>query len=113
LGLTIGVIRLAESVIEVEGLTKEYDGLTAVNEVSFKVSRGEVFSLVGPNGAGKTTTVEILECLRDPTDGSAKVFGFDVGKQGDEIKSRIGVLPQDFNTFERLTVCENVGLWPG
>lgn len=104
------VIILAESVIEVEGLTKEYDGLTAVDEVSFEVSRGEIFSLVGPNGAGKTTTVEILECLRNPTDGSARVFGFDVTREEDEIKKRIGVLPQDFNTFERLTVCENVGL---
>ncbi len=101
---------MTEKVIEVRNLTKKYDGLTAVDRVSFDVLKGEVFSLVGPNGAGKTTTVEILECLRKPTEGSAKVFGYDVLDEEEKIKKRIGVVPQEFNTFDRLTVEENVSL---
>ena len=99
-----------EKIIEVHDLTKKYKDVVAVNKVSFAVHRGEIFSLVGPNGAGKTTTVEILECLRAPTHGSAHVLGFDVTTQEAEIKKRIGVMPQDFNAFERLTVRENVHL---
>ncbi len=99
-----------EKVIEVRELSKQYKTVTAVNKVSFDVYKGEIFSLVGPNGAGKTTTVEILECLRTPTAGSATVLGFDVVREDKEIKKRIGVMPQDFNAFERLTVRENVEL---
>lgn len=99
-----------EKVIEVEELVKRYKNVVAVNGISFDVYRGEIFSLVGPNAAGKTTTVEILECLRTPTSGSATVLGFDVTRNEDTIKRRIGVMPQDFNTFERLTVTENVEL---
>lgn len=99
-----------EKVIEVEELVKCYKNVVAVNGISFDIYRGEIFSLVGPNAAGKTTTVEILECLRTPTSGSATVLGFDVTRNEDTIKRRIGVMPQDFNTFERLTVTENVEL---
>lgn len=99
-----------EVVVEVEKLVKQYKDVLAVDEISFNVHQGEIFSLVGPNGAGKTTTVEILECLRNPTDGSAKVLGLDVVEEGAKIKKRIGVMPQDFNTFERLTVRENIEL---
>lgn len=99
-----------KKVIEVEKLTKRYGNVTAVNGISFDVFHGEIFSLVGPNGAGKTTTVEILECLRKPTSGTAKVFGFDVVREERKIKRRIGVMPQEFNTFDRLTVRENVEL---
>lgn len=101
---------MSKKVIEVNDLTKNYGDLTAVNNVSFEIEEGEIFSLVGPNGAGKTTTVEILECLREPTSGEAKVFGFDVRTEDKEIKKRIGVLPQEFNTFNRLTIKENLNL---
>jgi ABC-2 type transport system ATP-binding protein len=67
-----------EAVIQVDSLVKKYGNLAAVNDISFTVNRGEVFSFVGPNGAGKTTTVEILVCLRDLTAGNASVLGFDV-----------------------------------
>ena len=99
-----------EKIVEVTELVKHYKSVIAVNGISFDVYKGEIFSLVGPNGAGKTTTVEILECLRMPTSGSAYVLGFDVKKEESKIKKRIGVMPQDFNTFERLTVKENVEL---
>ena len=99
-----------KKVIEVRGLVKRYGDIVAVDNISFDVYRGEIFSMVGPNGAGKTTTVEILECLRKPTSGAAKVFGLDLVRNETKIKERIGVVPQEFNTFERLTVKENVEL---
>ncbi|MFW5928174.1 MAG: ABC transporter ATP-binding protein [Thermoplasmatota archaeon] len=97
-------------VIDVKTLSKHYDEVKAVDNISFTVKEGEVFSLVGPNGAGKTTTVEILECLREPTSGRAKVLGYDIIENEDKIKERVGVMPQDFSTFERLTAKENIKL---
>lgn len=96
--------------IEVRGLVKTYEKLTAIDGITFDVNKKEVFSFLGPNGAGKTTTVEILECLRDPTAGEAYVLGHDVRKHDDQeaIKRKIGVLPQDFNALDWLTVFENV-----
>lgn len=97
-----------EYAIEVEGLTKLYGDLKAVNNISFKVRKGEVFAFLGPNGAGKTTTVEIIETIRNPTKGKVKVLGYDISKSTREIKERIGVLPQEFISFERLTVKETL-----
>jgi ABC-2 type transport system ATP-binding protein len=99
--------------IEVQELTKRYGQLIAVNGISFAVNRGEIFAFLGPNGAGKTTTVEILECLRKPTSGRAYVLGFDIEKNQREIKKRTGVLPQDFYTYERLTVKETIQYYAG
>lgn len=99
--------------IEVETLTKRYGDLTAVNGVSFTVDRGEIFAFLGPNGAGKTTTVEMLECLRKPTSGKAYVLGYDISKDQANIKKRTGVLPQDFYTYERLTVKETIEYFAG
>jgi len=99
-----------DSVIEVNSLVKKYGDKTAVNGISFEVNHGKIFAFCGPNGAGKTTTVEILECLRSPTSGNAKILGLDISRSGDvrEIRKRIGVLPQDFNTFDLLTVKETL-----
>ena len=99
--------------IEVDSLVKKYGGLTAVDSISFTINEGEIFSFLGPNGAGKTTTVEVLECLRKPTSGRAYVLGFDISKDQDEIKKKIGVLPQEFNTFDSLTVRENLQYFAG
>ena len=99
-----------ERVVEVRNLRKEYGSVVAVDGVSFDIHAEERVALVGPNGAGKTTTVEILECLRTPTSGSATVLGLDVGSDARAIKDRIGVVPQSFHTFDRLTVRENVAL---
>lgn len=99
--------------IRVEGLTKRYGELTAVDNVSFTVKRGEIFAFLGPNGAGKTTTVEMLECLRKPTSGKAYVLGYDVSKDRESIKRKTGVLPQDFYTYERLTVKETIQYFAG
>lgn len=89
-------------------MVKRYQDVVAVDGISFAVPKGEIFAFLGPNGAGKTTTVEILECLRKPTRGDASVLGFDVRKDEKEIRKTIGVLPQEFNTYERLTVKENI-----
>jgi len=99
-----------EPVVRVRNLTKRYGDLTAVDGASFEIHPEEVFALVGPNGAGKTTIVEILECLRTPTEGSATVLGHDVSASPRAIKAEIGVVPQSFHTFDRLTVRENVAL---
>jgi len=99
--------------IEVDSLVKKYGDLTAVDSISFTINKGEIFSFLGPNGAGKTTTVEVLECLRKPTSGRAYVLSFDISKDQDEIKKRIGVLPQEFNTFDSLTVRENLQYFAG
>ncbi len=100
-----------ELAIEVRGLRKEYTDIKAVDGIDFEVRPGQIFSLLGPNGAGKTTTVEILEGLRDPTSGTAKVFGVDVTKNYRRIRDRVGVLPQDFEPFDRLKPSEAVEYW--
>jgi ABC-2 type transport system ATP-binding protein len=97
--------------IEVRALRKEYPDIKAVDGIDFDVESGQIFSLLGPNGAGKTTTVEILEGLRDPTAGTAKVFGADVTKDYRRIRERVGVLPQDFEPFDRLKPREAVEYW--
>jgi ABC-2 type transport system ATP-binding protein len=94
--------------IVVETLTKRYGDLLAVNDVSFTVRRGEVFAFVGPNGAGKTTTVEIIDTIRRPTSGRVSVLGMDVAKKKRDIVPRIGVLPQGFSSFDRITVRESI-----
>src|SRR5207245_4238606 len=106
------VVAVGEHVIEVRGLVKRYPDITAVDGIDFDVSRGQVFSLLGPNGAGKTTTVEILEGLRDPTAGEARVLGQDVRSGCRRIRARVGVSPQDFAPFERLRPREAVTYWP-
>jgi len=98
----------AEHVIVVEKLTKRYGDLLAVNDISFNVRKGEVFALLGPNGAGKTTTVEIIDTIRTPTSGKVSLLGMDVTKKKHDIVPRIGVLPQGFSSFDRITVRETL-----
>ena len=98
------------SIININGLVKQYNNFTAVNEISFNVVKGEVFALLGPNGAGKTTIVEIIECLKKANKGKVEVFGIDIQnvKKQVEVKKKIGVMPQNFNAFDWLTVRENL-----
>lgn len=99
----------AEYAIEVESLTKRYgNDLLAVNGISFNVRKGEVFALLGPNGAGKTTTVEIIETIRRPTSGKVHLLGMDVTREKRNIVPCIGVLPQGFSSFDRITVRETM-----
>ena len=104
---------MSSTVIEVDNLRKEYGSVVAVDDISFGIKAEEIFALVGPNGAGKTTAVELLECLRTPTAGTAKVLGMDIVEETRAVKSHIGVVPQSFETFGRLTVRENIALIRG
>jgi len=80
--------------IEVENLTKRYGRTTAVDGVSFRVQKGEILGFLGPNGAGKTTTMRILTCYLPPTDGTARVAGYDVFESPLEVKRRVGYIPE-------------------
>ncbi len=94
--------------IEVSGLVKRYGPLAAVDGIRFSVPTGTVFSFLGPNGAGKTTTTEILEGLRKRTAGEVQVLGLDPWTDGTELHRRIGVIPQDFRFFEKITPKEAI-----
>lgn len=94
--------------IDVSNLRKEYGSLVAVNNISFSVKKGKVFAFLGPNGAGKTTTVEMIESIRQPTAGTIKILGKDISTSFVDVKEKIGVLPQEFRSFERLTVRETL-----
>ena len=94
--------------IEVRGLVKQYDSLMAVDHIDFSVPAGKVFAFLGPNGAGKTTTTEILEGLRRRTEGDVRVLDLDPWKEGYQLHRKIGVIPQDFRFFEKLTPREGI-----
>jgi ABC-2 type transport system ATP-binding protein len=102
------VTKEAEFTIQVDKLTKRYGDFLAVNDISFTVRKGEVFALLGPNGAGKTTTVEIIDTIRMPTSGKVTILGMDVTRMKHGIVPRIGVLPQGFSSFDRITVRETL-----
>ncbi len=106
---------MAVTAVSVQHLSKRYGALTAVDDITFDIQKGEIFALLGPNGAGKTTTVEILETIRSASSGQIKVLGEDVtdARGASKVRPRIGVLPQDFNTWERLTVRENLEFFAG
>jgi ABC-2 type transport system ATP-binding protein len=99
--------------IEVSGLTKKFGEFVAVNNVTFEVSRGEIFGFLGPNGAGKTTTIRMLLGLLTPTSGSARVVGFDVVKEIEAVRKRIGYMSQKFSLYNDLTVEENLNFYGG
>jgi len=89
--------------IETTGLTKRYGSVTAVENLSMTIEEGEIFGFLGPNGAGKSTTINMLLDFARPTSGSAQVFGMDCQQNGKEIRRRIGVLPEGYDVYERLT----------
>ena len=91
-----------------EGLTKNFGNFTAVNGISFDVNEGEIFGLLGPNGAGKTTTIRMLCTILTPTSGKAEIKGFDVVKQADEVRRKIGVVTEKLVAYSRLNAVENL-----
>jgi ABC-2 type transport system ATP-binding protein len=97
--------------VEAIELTKKFGDFTAVDKVSFTIQRGEIFGFLGPNGAGKTTTIRMLLGLLRPTGGHAQVLGFDVVRQTDEVKKRIGYMSQRFSLYNDLTVEENLNFY--
>jgi len=100
-------------VIHTEKLTKKFDNFTAVDHISFDVKRGEIFGFLGANGAGKTTAMRMLTGLSHPTAGKGFVAGYDVDKQSEMVKKRIGYMSQKFSLYEDLKVWENIRLFGG
>ncbi|MHC1567420.1 MAG: ATP-binding cassette domain-containing protein, partial [Candidatus Syntropharchaeia archaeon] len=94
--------------IETENLVKEFDGLRAVDGIDLEIERGELFGLLGPNGAGKTTLIKMLSTLLRPTSGSARVWGYDVSKEQNEVRMCIGIVFQDPSVDNKLTGRENL-----
>jgi ABC-2 type transport system ATP-binding protein len=104
---------MSELVIETEQLTKKFGDFVAADEITFHVEKGEIFGFLGANGAGKTTVMRMLCGLSKPTSGKAKVAGFDIYEQTEQIKKHIGYMSQKFCLYEDLTIKENINLYGG
>ncbi|MBC7249122.1 MAG: ABC transporter ATP-binding protein [Anaerolineae bacterium] len=105
--------RLNDYAVVAENLTKKFGDFTAVDHINFTIRRGEIFGFLGPNGAGKTTTIRMLLGLLRPTSGTATVLGFDIVRQAEEIRKRIGYMSQRFSLYSDLTVEENLNFYGG
>src|SRR5262249_54177774 len=99
--------------VKARDLTKVFGELVAVDHLSLEVGTGEVFAFLGPNGSGKTTTIRMLCGIVTPTSGTGAVLGFDIARQSEAIKARIGYMSQRFALYEDLTVTENLEFYAG
>lgn len=99
--------------VEVAGLTKMFGDFAAVDHVSFSVEKGEIFGFLGANGAGKTTTIRMLCGLLEPSEGTGRVAGFDINREYNKIKNRIGYMSQKFSLYNDLTAWENIEFYGG
>jgi ABC-2 type transport system ATP-binding protein len=97
-----------DTVIDVDGLTKSFDGRVVVRDLSMKVKRGTIYGFLGPNGSGKTTTIRMLCGLLTPDGGSGTTLGYDIRTQSDEIKRHVGYMTQRFSLYQDLSVRENL-----
>ena len=94
--------------IEVEGLTKSFDGRPAVRDLTMRVKRGLIYGFLGPNGSGKTTTIRMLCGLLTPDSGRGTCLGYDIATESDKIKRHVGYMTQRFSLYEDLSVRENL-----
>src|SRR5262245_54365460 len=94
--------------IDVEGLTKSFDGRKAVRNLSMRVKRGQIYGFLGPNGSGKTTTIRMLCGLLTPDEGRGTCLGYDIRREADEIKRHVGYMTQRFSLYQDLSVRENL-----
>jgi len=102
-----------EYAIETQDLTKRFGSFTAVDAISFNVKRGEIFGFLGANGAGKTTAIKMLTGLSKPSDGAAKVLGYDIYRQPNLIKANIGYMSQKFSLYQDLSIRQNIRFYGG
>jgi ABC-2 type transport system ATP-binding protein len=100
-------------IIRTEHLSRRFGHLVAVKDVSLEVRRGEIFGILGPNGAGKSTTIRMLCGILDPSGGRGTVVGYDIEREAEKIKERIGYMTQRFSLYEDLTVLENLTFYAG
>src|SRR4030066_414519 len=96
------------SAIEAINLTKYYDDLLAVDHINFQVEQGEIFGFLGPNGAGKTTTIRMLTGISRPTEGTAKIIGYDIQRQSVSAKEQMGIVPDVSNVYKDLSAWDNI-----
>jgi len=101
------------TIVEVQNLEKRFGAFRAVAGISFSVRRGEIFGFLGPNGAGKSTTIRMLCGLLSPSGGTGTVAGFDIVRETEKIKTRIGYMSQKFSLYDELTVEENIDFYSG
>lgn len=104
---------MTEPVITVRNLTRRFGDFVAVDHINFEVGKGEIVGYLGPNGSGKTTTIRMLLGLLQPSDGSATVLGYDVHKQSEDVRSRVGYMSQKFAIYDDLTTLENLTFYGG
>jgi ABC-2 type transport system ATP-binding protein len=109
----LGKSAMPEEVILAHNLTKLFDDFIAVDHISFTVHSGEVVGYLGPNGSGKTTTIRMLLGLLRPSEGEASVLGFDVVRQSERVRERVGYMSQKFALYHDLTVWENLAFYAG
>jgi ABC-2 type transport system ATP-binding protein len=103
----------ASPIIETQHLSRRFGSFVAVRDVSMSVKKGEIFGVLGPNGAGKSTTIRMLCGILDPSGGKGRVVGFDIAKEAERIKERIGYMTQRFSLYEDLSVGENLLFYAG
>ncbi len=97
--------------LQANNLVRKFGDLTAVDDVSFTIQEGEIFSLLGPNGAGKTTTISMLSTLLAPTNGDAQINGFSIKNDNMQVRKYIGIVPQEIALYDDLTALENLRYW--
>ncbi len=99
------------SILHANNLVRKFGELTAVDDVSFDIQEGEIFSLLGPNGAGKTTTISMLSTLLAPTSGDALINGFSIKGDSMQVRKYIGIVPQEIALYDELSALENLNYW--
>ena len=100
-------------IIYVENLTRRFGDFVAVDHINFEVNKGEIVGYLGPNGSGKTTTIRMLLGLLTPSEGEATVLGYDVYRQSEEVRARVGYMSQKFAIYDDLTTLENLTFYGG
>lgn len=107
-------MRISDSdAVYVEDLEKRFGSFVAVDRISFSVKRGEIFGFLGPNGAGKSTTIRMLCGIIGPTSGTGRVAGYDIGREPENIKQKIGYMSQKFSLYEDMSPYENIRFYLG